>query len=838
MTKARYKTIAMVLFLMFAMTISLVALPTATAQVETWQTYAYIGATPNPVGVGQEVLIHVGITTALTNVALGWDGLTVTVTKPDGNTETLGPFRTDATGGTGTVYVPSTSGNYTLQTHFPEQRTDEDSQGGGVPDNTLMLASDSEIITLSVQEQPIPYHPGFPLPTEYWTRPISAEFREWNAIAGNWLQSVRYSSPLAPYNQMPDTPHILWGKPLELGGLAGGVEYGPQSYDHGDAYEGRLENSVVINGVLYYNKFYGGFGGGGGTRVEQTVVAVDLHTGEVLWEKTLLDPDGDSLRLSFGQVFYWDSYNQHSCYAYLWATSGSSWHAFDPFSGRWMYSMEDVPSGTNLYGAKGEIYRYTVDLNHGWITLWNSSRVVSTQGSWIAGGLGRTYDATNGIEWNVSIAGRLGERSVPGSVEAVFLFDRIVGVNMISDAEYRGAGVSVKEVNIWSVSLEPGREGQLLYNTTWQVPNEWATGSIELSFSDANVDSGVFTLWSKETRQHVGFDIDSGKYLWTTDAEHYLNIFGVRIVLRFDKLYSTGFSGEVYAYDVTTGELVWDYKMSDPLNEILWGANWPPLFAFFTGDGKILMFHMEHSPVDPMPRGAPTVVLDAETGEVLWRMDGLRGNRWGGNTMVIGDGIIGFLNSYEEEIYAIGKGPSATTVMASPKVTMEGSSVVVEGMVTDVSPGTEEYRLRARFPNGVAAVADENMSAWMQYVYLQYPRPTDVMGVEVVISVIDPNNNVYEVGRTTSDASGVYGLAFTPEVPGEYTVIASFEGSGAYYGSFAETYINVEEAPAATPEPTSMPASVADLYLIPGIAGIIIAIAVVGAIIILMLRKR
>ena len=127
MTRTKNATL-IALFLMSAMVFSLVALPTATAQVETWQTYAYIGATPNPVGVGQEVLIHVGITTALTNVAMGWDGLTVTVTKPDGNTETLGPFRTDATGGTGTVYVPSMTGNYTLQTHFPEQRTDEDSQ--------------------------------------------------------------------------------------------------------------------------------------------------------------------------------------------------------------------------------------------------------------------------------------------------------------------------------------------------------------------------------------------------------------------------------------------------------------------------------------------------------------------------------------------------------------------------------------------------------------------------------------------------------------------------------------------------------------------------------------
>jgi hypothetical protein len=104
--------------------------------------------------------------------------------------------------------------------------------------------------------------------------------------------------------------------------------------------------------------------------------------------------------------------------------------------------------------------------------------------------------------------------------------------------------------------------------------------------------------------------------------------------------------------------------------------------------------------------------------------------------------------------------------------------------------------------------------------------------------VLDPNNNYYEVGRTTSDLTGFYKLAFTPEVPGEYTVVARFAGSKAYWPSYSETAINVEEAPAATPEPTNPPASLADQYILPGIGGIIAAIAVVGIAILLMLRKK
>jgi hypothetical protein len=157
-------------------------------------------------------------------------------------------------------------------------------------------------------------------------------------------------------------------------------------------------------------------------------------------------------------------------------------------------------------------------------------------------------------------------------------------------------------------------------------------------------------------------------------------------------------------------------------------------------------------------------------------------------------------------------------------------------MVTDVSPGTEEYALTARFPNGVPAVSDESMSDWMLYVYKQFERPANATGVEVVISVLDPNNNYYEVGRATTDASGFYSVAFTPPVPGKYTVYASFAGSKAYYGSQAETAITVDSAPAPTPAPTPTPAPMTDTYVTSfGIAMIIIIIIGFA---LLLLRKH
>jgi hypothetical protein len=126
----------------------------------------------------------------------------------------------------------------------------------------------------------------------------------------------------------------------------------------------------------------------------------------------------------------------------------------------------------------------------------------------------------------------------------------------------------------------------------------------------------------------------------------------------------------------------------------------------------------------------------------------------------------------------------------------------------------------------------------MEYAYQQQVKPANATGVEVSISVLDPNGNCYEVGTATSDDMGFYKLSFIPEVPGEYSVYATFSGSEAYYGSSAETAINVESAPAATPAPTPTPAPMTDAYVLGLGITAIIAIVVIGLVLVLMLRKR
>jgi hypothetical protein len=797
--KSKVSTIALILLLTVSAII--VALPVTIAQwgdptiTLTCTSYAYIGATPNPVGVNQDCLIHVGMTQERQDVSQGWEGLTVTLTDPEGIETTLGPYRTDATGGTGDLLKPDKIGTYKLQTHFPAQWGNWSAAGWGdafEPGADIWWeADDSEVLELVVVETQQEFWPGIPLPTEYWSRPIDGQLREWSAISGNWLGvGWEGGGTVALYNDGPETAHILWAKPIALGGLTGG-ESGVQAYEEGDAYEGKFENSVIINGVLYYNRYTQGTDWAGGIWPVQGIVAVDLRTGEELWFR-------NNTRLHFGQTFYWDSYNYHGVFAYLWETveaypygPRSTWIAYDPFNGEFAYRMINVPDGTNIYGPKGEIYRYTVDLENGLLSLWNSSRVISDHGSW--GSIAHrqeTFDATNGIEWTVPIP-----TGLPGSVMAVYLEDRIIGASLgdLYSHNYIISGKVNQPVPLWSISLKTGEEGVLLYNTTWTQP----PGDLFIEWEAASLEDGVFTLWNKQLRQHWGFNMDTGQLMWgPTPSQDYLDLFrGGTGHIAYGRLLSVGMSGNIYCYNVTTGTLLWTYAAVDPFNEVLWSNAWSIRPTFFA-DGKMYLGQSEHSPVDPKPRGGPFVCIDVETGDEVFRVDGLfRQNDWGG-LAVIGDSIIATMDSYDNRIYAIGKGPSATTVTASPKVTVQGSSVVFEGSVTDISAGTLDYDLAARFPNGVPAVSDDDMSEWMLHVYKQFPCPADVEGVEVKLMIRDPNGDYYET-TVTSDGNGVFSHMWAPSIVGDYHVTAVFEGSKSYYTSYATTTFGIDQAPAA-----------------------------------------
>ena len=147
-------------------------------------------AEPNPVGVGQTVFISLFFTKPIPVVGAAggaslYTGLTLNIIKPDGTNQSLGPYVSDTTGGVGGIeFVPTTTGNYSVQAFYKGQTISGTVSGAIVTYNILPTQSDT--ITFTVQHDPIPGTVLTPLPSEYWSRPIYATNYQWSQLGGNW----------------------------------------------------------------------------------------------------------------------------------------------------------------------------------------------------------------------------------------------------------------------------------------------------------------------------------------------------------------------------------------------------------------------------------------------------------------------------------------------------------------------------------------------------------------------------------------------------------------------------------------------------------------------------
>ena len=836
-------TIAVLFILsMFATTI---LVPSTEAQKNV-TTYAYLAINPSTIALGESAIINIWIQPFPPTNFDVLHNFMITITTPEGHTENVGPLTSTSGASQSYVYKPASLGEYNFKFTYP---------GETYANGTVVYsASESPVSTLIVQEEPIPGRPETPLPTEYWTNPINAKNRLWDSISGNWLirgyntSYVQGASDSAkgfnPYSQAPLSAHVMWTKELALGGIIGG-DYGDTSFYNGLTYEQMLTPPVIIDGKMYYRLYPSDFGYYQGVAgAWPGAVCVDLRTGEELWRN--LD-----MNLDAGQIYNYVSGNQMGGIPYLWdlGTYGPfvvfavgpsifarpvTWHLYDGNTGAIIANFTNAlpasftSAGTVVYGADGTMYVYFLSGAAGWLAMWNSTKALEAAhfitldpgtGIGFLRNLPGTYDWMSGIEWNVTVPIH-GVMDVPSAFSpSGMLFPAASGVSgnvLVAAIESRAA--SYMELGY---SLTTGAE---LWSHDLTVDEYTASRA----FGD-----GIYAGFNPNRAVWFGYDVNTGHRLWTSDAADYpWGSYGIAGIIAYNTLYSGSYDGSVHAYDIETGKQSFKYYSgNDTYRETPYGT-YPFYYGPTIANGVVFAGNGEHSPSLPLYRGYKLHAFNASTGTPIWNISG-----WMAIQAIV-DGYLVASNGEDNLIYVFGKGPSGTTISASPKISTAGNKVIVEGMVTDDSPGAKTYAQTARFPNGVPAISDEDQSAWMEYLYQQQPKPTDAIGVDVTITVLDPNGNCYDVATATSDVNGFYSATFTPPVPGKYTVYATFTGSESYYGSSATTAINVEEAPAATAEPTPIPASAADLYFLPVSIGIIIAIVVIGLVIILMLRKR
>ena len=871
-------TLLIVALFLVSMTASVTNMPATFAHSPpfTIPTFAYISVQPNPVGIGQQASLNFWIDQVppTANQAWGdrWGNYTVKVTRPDGTVENLGPFTSDAAGGAHAWYTPSTLGNYTFVFTFGGQTLAGSNLAPGFTKNSYPNIGDyyspstSIPYVLNVQQEASPLLPTNPLPTGYWTRPIFCNNLDWYTISGNWLGggtggnagcTYNTTSNYIPYSKAPNTAHIVWTREYAPGGLIGG-EYGN---DMGSSmmmstsqYECKFAG-VVINGVLYRTLEPGSLTSYFGWE------AIDLRTGQQIWWQNRTA----TTWLRMGQVVDYVSPNQYGGLAYLWSTgeatvapnTGQTWGMYDAMTGGWILNVVNATTPTWSYGSRGELIGYYINSTSKTLCMWNSTRClmlgqnpqqvsVSTEDNWMwrpkQGGqidfklgiqwskpLATTMTADNGttVDINTYYAEKAGTSAYPlaiSKVSSVVMVD-----NSAAGGRFMQPGFIVME------AFDP-ITGDLKWGPIKQtIDNPWARISM------SSYGEGIFTIHTYETQSICGYSQATGQKLWgPVSLETQNNPWGYYItssIIGYGKVFVTDFGGNVHCLDVNTGKLLWETNTNDIASRGPAGANtpygvWTIANILCLADGKLFTMggHL-YSP--PLFNGAELIAFNVTTGEKVWSdLSFAITNSANG---VLSDGYLVVPNAYDNRLYCYAKGLSATTVSAPDTAVSMGTSLIIKGTVTDQSPGQTCLGIPAK---GTPAIADEYMTPWMEYLYQAQPKPTDVTGVKVSLDVIDSNGNYRNIGTTTSDANGFYSYQWQPDIPGKYIVIATFEGSEAYYSSNAETSFAVDPAaPTASPYPVvTLPPT--EMYIIGVGVAIIVAIAAVGVLLAAMIKKR
>ena len=390
-----------------------------------------------------------------------------------------------------------------------------------------------------------------------------------------------------------------------------------------------------------------------------------------------------------------------------------------------------------------------------------------------------------------------------------------------------------------------GPIGSILWTQNYNPP----AGNLTLSVTGVDWQTRVFIINYKETMQYVGYSLTTGAEIWgPTTTENALQYYGLGSMSSYNSaygfgygnLYADGMGGVLYAYNDLTGALEWTYGNGAPGSDNCTYSLSSPYGTYPTGiaaigDGVVYLTSTEHTFTNPIYKGALYRAVNATTGQEIWTLSGA-----GSSVPIIADGYEVELNGYDMQVYSIGRGPSDTTVQAPQPVVTVGNNALIQGTVMDTSAGTQQTEQKADFPNGVPCASDASMMAWMGYVYQQQAAPTNFTGVTVTLTAIDPNGNFITLGTATTTASGLYRYTWTaPSVPGNYLITATFAGTNGYWGSSAQTGMIVQGATSATAVPTPTPASVANTYFVPAIAGLFIVIIVGLAVVsLLMIRKR
>jgi hypothetical protein len=882
MKKTNMLSTALILLLTFSTVAILIPQVNAHTPPWTIPTWAYVVASPPTIGVNEQSVLVMWLDkfppTAGGTSGDMWRGFKIDVTAPDGSKSQLGPFTSGPVGTTWTAFTPTQIGVYTFVFSWPGQvlANPPGSNPMGlqyVGDNYLGATSEPGYLTVTQAQTQMWQEP--PLPTGFWARPLNAQNRDWSQLASNWLRGSWLTSNNQRWGKAPNSPHIVWSKPqaeqpgksaAHPGGIADAAWPG-QPYNTDD-YQSPWGGAIIMNGIIYYNS------PGDAMSPKFGYYAMNLRSGEQLWYKNgtdnglnnptvLSDPSfgiGPALSLSYprlsqGMMYHYDSVNGQGMVSYLVMTQGSTWYILDPDTGDFLQGFRNMPSGTGITDQDGSIMFWNYNATTGVVTAWNMTQAwpfgapgTSTSAEQWRVRVGAMIDAQNDKSWTTA---PLPGNNANGNWTLQDTYHTGYSVNTTMDKNLPGISRVLQDSNripkelfgfrvnaandtftAYLATLNPhvtpyygGRQNNS--NLGWGISMDWSKNwnsplggkNITYSLGQVDYDNRVFTVSTKETMQWYGYSLDDGSLLWgPTAPQSTWDMYGMGGNAAYGNLYSCGYGGTLYAYDIKTGVLKWTYNATNVGTESPYG-NFPLSMSAFC-NGKIFLTSSEHSPTKPLWRGSYLRAVDAISGHEIWKIQD-----WV-DSMAIADGYIVAANHYDNNIYCFGTGQSAVTVTAPEVVQGNGTAVLIKGTVTDQSPGAKD----------TPAIADAYMQQWMEYLYMQQAIPGNAQGVSVQLTAIDQNGGTSNIGTVTSDMSGIFKTMWTPSAAGIYTIIASFAGTESYSPSYAETVVGVSQNVIPNPTPVVKGPNILPAETFYAFAALMVIIMVILAV--LLLRKK
>jgi len=820
------------------------AIPAGETADYTIQSQAFLSVSPNPVGVNQEVLVNVW-TTFPSGEGKYQVGYTVHITKPDGTKENVNLKSYVADGTAWFTYKVTQVGEWLFQFSFAgewfpagyytEGRYSESRTGDFVNaiynPSVYVSPAETPVVSITVQEEMVmSWNTG--MPTDYWSRPIQPNNRDWAMIGGNypWTQPIIAGIDgqcawddnwYGPFVTAPNTPHIVWKRQGALSGIIGG-EAGsysalnnpgtPDVIYMGRAYDTRYE---TINGVP-----------------TNCAVCYDLQTGELYYAIPISAGGVTPTYINYvdptSSTVVPGAEASSNLVVDLLSLSGSGnnmrLYKINPYNGQVTTNVSIPNIGTTMFYRNGYFLNYRAVSTDYISPAENITTARSTTGylvNWTTTGSSTNFNSRIVSNISVTIPNSLRTIYQTGSYGSLGAFDPESGITVNQDrfihGGYYGAG-------FWAVDLTTG---QTLWNVTTNV------NDMESAYRPTNA-------WCRNGRyiaeMELGYwqarDLHTGQIVWETHMNDppWGEFWLYDEAAYQDILYGVGYTG-VWALNETNGDVVWHYAdpaiaFETPYNT---NNNTQSVYSVQTirvADGKVYVSNTEHTPSQPATRGWGLICLDALTGEKLWKISGTQ--------MSPGPAADGYLtasSNYDGYMYVLGKGQSATTVTATPNIAMTGSKVMIEGTVLDMSPAQP----------GTPCVSDDTMDTWMDYLQLQMPidgifHNITVKGVTVQLTAIDENDESIDIGTATSDISGKFAYAWEPPAEGMYKITATFLGSQSYGSSWDEANISVSQAVATTTPETVTETTVDNSMLLYAIMALVVVAIILAAL--ALIRKH